>query len=105
MYPRYSLVFHLEMKPDISYIVSDIYKYVVIKTILLFWVRQEVCNYDRLEGRFYFPKKSDLQKYRILVTTLVTAGRLVSLAYHACYCELSINMVNRMQLSSVGHYF
>ncbi|XP_045165133.2 putative helicase MOV-10 [Mercenaria mercenaria] len=37
-----------------------------------------VCNYNKDTRHFYYPRKSDLQKYRIIITTLVTAGRLVS---------------------------
>ncbi|XP_078678948.1 putative helicase MOV-10 [Branchiostoma floridae x Branchiostoma belcheri] len=39
---------------------------------------KNVCNYDRLTGKYSFPAKQQLQKYKVLVTTLVTAGRLAS---------------------------
>lgn len=36
------------------------------------------CNWDKREDKFVFPEKKTLMKYTIIVTTLVTAGRLVS---------------------------
>ncbi|XP_035676776.1 putative helicase MOV-10 [Branchiostoma floridae] len=37
------------------------------------------CNYDPCTGQMYYPSLEELvQKYRIIVTTLVTAGRLAS---------------------------
>ncbi|XP_035677058.1 putative helicase MOV-10 [Branchiostoma floridae] len=39
---------------------------------------KNVCNYDRMTGKYSFPAKQELQKYKVLVTTLVTAGRLAS---------------------------
>ncbi|KAL4226712.1 Helicase MOV-10 [Mactra antiquata] len=35
-----------------------------------------ICNFDT--GHNYFPCRDDLSKYRVIITTLVTAGRLVS---------------------------
>ncbi|XP_052781823.1 putative helicase MOV-10 [Mya arenaria] len=40
-----------------------------------------VCNYDNSRGQFQFPSKAILSEYRIIVTTLVTAGRLVSASF------------------------
>ncbi|XP_037640935.1 putative helicase mov-10-B.1 [Sebastes umbrosus] len=36
------------------------------------------CNWDQAQDRFVFPEKEILVKYTIVVTTMVTAGRLVS---------------------------
>ncbi|XP_053171020.1 putative helicase mov-10-B.1 isoform X1 [Scomber japonicus] len=36
------------------------------------------CNWDERQDCFVFPKKKILMKYTVLVTTMVTAGRLVS---------------------------
>ncbi|KAF3856633.1 hypothetical protein F7725_017356 [Dissostichus mawsoni] len=36
------------------------------------------CNWDQREDKFVFPERKTLMKYTIIVTTLVTAGRLVS---------------------------
>ncbi|KAI9548916.1 hypothetical protein NQZ68_003450 [Dissostichus eleginoides] len=36
------------------------------------------CNWDQREDKFVFPERETLMKYTIIVTTLVTAGRLVS---------------------------
>ncbi|KAJ0023976.1 hypothetical protein NQD34_003875 [Periophthalmus magnuspinnatus] len=36
------------------------------------------CNWDERQDAFVFPKKESLMKYKILVTTMITAGRLVS---------------------------
>ncbi|CAH1784099.1 unnamed protein product [Owenia fusiformis] len=36
------------------------------------------CNYDKYEDQFFFPEKDELMKYRVVVCTLVTAGRLAS---------------------------
>ncbi|XP_013864094.1 putative helicase mov-10-B.1 [Austrofundulus limnaeus] len=37
------------------------------------------CNWDKNQGYFVFPEKDVLQKYKVIVTTLFTAGRLVTL--------------------------
>lgn len=39
---------------------------------------RKVSNYDKMREEFYYPSLSELMKYRILITTMVTAGRLVS---------------------------
>ncbi|XP_042367148.1 putative helicase mov-10-B.1 [Plectropomus leopardus] len=36
------------------------------------------CNWDQQQDSFVFPEKTTLMKYTIIVTTMVTAGRLVS---------------------------
>lgn len=36
------------------------------------------CNWDSTQECFVYPSTEDLQSYRIIITTLVTAGRLVS---------------------------
>ncbi|XP_071082763.1 putative helicase MOV-10 [Haliotis cracherodii] len=44
---------------------------------------RDVCNYDRQTGHYYYPKKEDLMSCRIIVSTLVTAGRLSSANFPA----------------------
>ncbi|KAK5872123.1 hypothetical protein PBY51_012852 [Eleginops maclovinus] len=39
---------------------------------------QKYCNWDQRQDKFVFPEKTFLMKYTIIVTTLVTAGRLVT---------------------------
>ncbi|KYO27871.1 helicase MOV-10 [Alligator mississippiensis] len=39
------------------------------------------CNWDKAQGSYVYPGRDELQRYRVLVTTLVTAGRLVSAAF------------------------
>ncbi|XP_040888869.1 putative helicase mov-10-B.2 isoform X2 [Toxotes jaculatrix] len=39
---------------------------------------QKYCNWDQRQDGFVFPEKEILMKYTIIVTTMVTAGRLVS---------------------------
>ncbi|XP_062047961.1 helicase MOV-10 isoform X2 [Lepus europaeus] len=36
------------------------------------------CNWDAKKGEYVFPAKKKLQEYRVLITTLITASRLVS---------------------------
>ncbi|XP_008278315.1 putative helicase mov-10-B.1 [Stegastes partitus] len=36
------------------------------------------CNWDERQGSFVFPEKEVLMKHKIIVTTMITAGRLVS---------------------------
>ncbi|XP_054421036.1 helicase MOV-10 [Pteronotus mesoamericanus] len=36
------------------------------------------CNWDAGKGEYVFPSKKKLQEYRVLITTLITASRLVS---------------------------
>ncbi|KAJ8370334.1 hypothetical protein SKAU_G00103620 [Synaphobranchus kaupii] len=39
---------------------------------------KDCCNWDETQEGFVFPSKESLMEYKILVTTVVTAGRLVS---------------------------
>uniref|UniRef100_T1IYZ0 RNA helicase n=1 Tax=Strigamia maritima TaxID=126957 RepID=T1IYZ0_STRMM len=39
------------------------------------------CNYNRSEKDYYFPDKSQLKKYRILIMSLISSGRLVQAAF------------------------
>ncbi|KAK3103257.1 hypothetical protein FSP39_017883 [Pinctada imbricata] len=39
---------------------------------------KEVSNYNKSDRAYFFPPKDDLSKYRIVICTLVTAGRLAS---------------------------
>uniref|UniRef100_A0A8C5MH71 RNA helicase n=1 Tax=Leptobrachium leishanense TaxID=445787 RepID=A0A8C5MH71_9ANUR len=36
------------------------------------------CNWDSREGCFVYPRKMEIMKYKVVITTLVTAARLVS---------------------------
>ncbi|KAF6075225.1 Mov10 RISC complex RNA helicase [Phyllostomus discolor] len=36
------------------------------------------CNWDPSKGEYVFPSKKKLQEYRVIITTLITASRLVS---------------------------
>lgn len=38
-------------------------------------VLQPCCNWDDEESSYVYPSKESLKRYRIIVTTLVTAGR------------------------------
>ena len=40
---------------------------------------RDCCNYNKMSGQYHFPRREDLMGYRIIITTLVTAGR-----YSAC---------------------
>jgi helicase MOV-10 len=42
---------------------------------------KECCNYSREKGRFIFKRKADLTGYSVIVSTLVTAGRLASASF------------------------
>lgn len=42
-----------------------------------------ICNYSETTGQFVFPPKEDIMKYRIVISTLVTAGRLASANFPA----------------------
>uniref|UniRef100_A0A8C5RGE4 RNA helicase n=1 Tax=Laticauda laticaudata TaxID=8630 RepID=A0A8C5RGE4_LATLA len=37
-----------------------------------------VCNWDEAQSCYVFPRKEKLQSYKVIITTLVTAGRLAS---------------------------
>ncbi|XP_037357184.1 helicase MOV-10 isoform X1 [Talpa occidentalis] len=39
------------------------------------------CNWDAQKGVYLFPAKKKLQEYRVLITTLITASRLVSASF------------------------
>ncbi|XP_061487973.1 helicase MOV-10 isoform X2 [Rhineura floridana] len=39
---------------------------------------KDVCNWDKKQNSPLFPSKEKLKSYRVIITTLVTAGRLVS---------------------------
>ncbi|XP_064604898.1 putative helicase MOV-10 [Liolophura sinensis] len=39
---------------------------------------KEVCNYDKAYEQYYYPNKEEMMKYKIVLCTLVTAGRIVS---------------------------
>ncbi|XP_078339905.1 putative helicase MOV-10 isoform X1 [Crassostrea virginica] len=39
---------------------------------------RDCCNYNKMSGQYHFPRREDLMGYRIIITTLVTAGRLAS---------------------------
>ncbi|KAK2495352.1 hypothetical protein MC885_007703, partial [Smutsia gigantea] len=41
-------------------------------------IKQPFCNWDAKKGDYVFPTKKKLQEYRVLITTLITASRLVS---------------------------
>ncbi|XP_032827229.1 helicase MOV-10 isoform X2 [Petromyzon marinus] len=43
---------------------------------------KECSNWDSEQKRFCYPKKEDLMTYKVMVTTLITAGRLVSASFH-----------------------
>lgn len=38
-------------------------------------VLQPCCNWDEEQSSYVYPSKESLKKYRIIITTLVTAGR------------------------------
>lgn len=40
---------------------------------------QDCCNYSKMSGQYYFPKVDQLKTYRVIITTLTTAGRQVGL--------------------------
>ena len=44
------------------------------------------------DGTFCFPSIEELQKYRIIVSTLVTAGRYVLKHCHAYHCSLFVDL-------------
>uniref|UniRef100_F6YN75 RNA helicase n=1 Tax=Ornithorhynchus anatinus TaxID=9258 RepID=F6YN75_ORNAN len=41
-------------------------------------IKQDYCNWDEDSKDYEYPPKEKLQKYRVLITTLLTAGRLAS---------------------------
>lgn len=41
----------------------------------IFWLFQKYSNWDEGQGGFVFLNKETLMKYKVIVTTMVTAGR------------------------------
>lgn len=39
---------------------------------------KDCCNYSKMSGQYYFPDVEQLKTYRVIITTLTTAGRLAS---------------------------
>lgn len=39
---------------------------------------KDCCNYSKMSGQYYFPDVDQLKTYRVIITTLTTAGRLAS---------------------------
>ncbi|XP_036198908.1 helicase MOV-10 isoform X2 [Myotis myotis] len=54
------------------------------------------CNWDATKGEFVFPAKKKLQEYRVLITTLITASRLVS-------AQFPIDHFTHIFIDEAGH--
>ncbi|XP_023557497.1 putative helicase MOV-10 isoform X1 [Octodon degus] len=54
------------------------------------------CNWDSEKGEYIFPAKKQLQEYRVLITTLITASRLVS-------AEFPIDHFTHIFIDEAGH--
>ncbi|XP_037682285.1 helicase MOV-10 isoform X2 [Choloepus didactylus] len=54
------------------------------------------CNWDAKKGDYVFPTKKKLQEYRVLITTLITAGRLVS-------AQFPIDHFTHIFIDEAGH--
>ncbi|XP_015979789.2 helicase MOV-10 isoform X1 [Rousettus aegyptiacus] len=54
------------------------------------------CNWDPNKGEYVFPAKKKLQEYRVLITTLVTASRLVS-------AQFPIDHFTHIFIDEAGH--
>nr|XP_012322017.1 putative helicase MOV-10 isoform X4 [Aotus nancymaae] len=54
------------------------------------------CNWDAKKGEYVFPAKKQLQEYRVLITTLITAGRLVS-------AQFPIDHFTHIFIDEAGH--
>ncbi|XP_064228773.1 helicase MOV-10 isoform X4 [Aotus nancymaae] len=54
------------------------------------------CNWDAKKGEYVFPAKKKLQEYRVLITTLITAGRLVS-------AQFPIDHFTHIFIDEAGH--
>ncbi|XP_075415581.1 helicase MOV-10 [Tenrec ecaudatus] len=54
------------------------------------------CNWDAKKGEYVFPAKKQLQQYRVLITTLITASRLVS-------AQFPINHFTHIFIDEAGH--
>ncbi|KAM5256075.1 helicase MOV-10 [Ctenodactylus gundi] len=54
------------------------------------------CNWDAKKGEYVFPAKKQLQEYRVLITTLITASRLVS-------AQFPISHFTHIFIDEAGH--
>ncbi|CAK6439183.1 unnamed protein product [Pipistrellus nathusii] len=54
------------------------------------------CNWDATKGEFVFPAKKKLQEYPVLITTLITASRLVS-------AQFPIDHFTHIFIDEAGH--
>ncbi|KAM4872954.1 helicase MOV-10 isoform 1-T2 [Thomomys bottae] len=54
------------------------------------------CNWDPRKGEYVFPAKKQLQEYRVLITTLITASRLVS-------AQFPIDHFTHIFIDEAGH--
>uniref|UniRef100_A0A4X1T7R3 RNA helicase n=2 Tax=Sus scrofa TaxID=9823 RepID=A0A4X1T7R3_PIG len=54
------------------------------------------CNWDAQKGDYVFPAKKKLQEYRVLITTLITASRLVS-------AQFPIDHFTHIFIDEAGH--
>ncbi|XP_023391491.1 putative helicase MOV-10 isoform X3 [Pteropus vampyrus] len=54
------------------------------------------CNWDPNKGEYVFPAKKKLQEYRVLITTLITASRLVS-------AQFPIDHFTHIFIDEAGH--
>ncbi|XP_006895773.1 PREDICTED: putative helicase MOV-10 isoform X2 [Elephantulus edwardii] len=54
------------------------------------------CNWDAKKGDYIFPTKKKLQEYRVLITTLITANRLVS-------AQFPIDHFTHIFIDEAGH--
>ncbi|XP_073906849.1 helicase MOV-10 isoform X3 [Castor canadensis] len=54
------------------------------------------CNWDAKKGEYVFPAKKQLQGYRVLITTLITASRLVS-------AQFPIDHFTHIFIDEAGH--
>lgn len=57
---------------------------------------QPCCNWDPKKGDYVFPAKKKLQEYRVLITTLITASRLVS-------AQFPIDHFTHIFIDEAGH--
>ncbi|XP_016078888.1 PREDICTED: putative helicase MOV-10 isoform X1 [Miniopterus natalensis] len=54
------------------------------------------CNWDTIKGEYVFPAKKKLQEYPVLITTLITASRLVS-------AQFPIDHFTHVFIDEAGH--
>ncbi|XP_029419843.1 helicase MOV-10 isoform X4 [Nannospalax galili] len=59
-------------------------------------IKQACCNWDAKKGEYVFPAKKQLQQYRVLITTLITASRLVS-------AQFPIDHFTHIFIDEAGH--